>query len=107
MAVTVWQNSTVKFADVELTAAGIAVSCAVWKSGTDVKLRFKLASGTGAWPADDDSYIIAPLAKSEPFFVRQLSDGALLVGNGKDKFWRADTSQPTKASDWKSVNIIP
>lgn len=107
MAVTIWQNATVKFCDVEVLASGAAVSVAVWKDGNGtVSLRFKSANGDGSWPADDDSYIIANLTKSEPFFVRQLHDGKLLCGNGKDKFYRADTSQPGAASDWKTANII-
>ena len=106
MAVTIWQNTDVKFCDVEVLASGAAVSVSVWKSGDAVSLRCKIANGNGSWPADDDAYKIADLTKSEPFFVRQLRDGKLLIGNGKDKFYRSDTGQPKQASDWKAVNVL-
>ena len=108
MAVIIWSDATVKSCALEVLAiSNVGVSVAVWKSsGGVVTLRCKSSDGAGVWPADSTAHIIATLTKSEPFFIRQQRDGRLLVGNGKDTFYGADTGQPTSSSDWAPVNII-
>lgn len=104
MAVTIW--TAAKAPQILVLSDGATVSVAVVTSGSTTTLKWKREKKDGTWPADSAAVQITTLSKVEAFPLLQLRDGAVLIGNGVNVFWKTKTLDPQGSADFEAVTVL-